>query len=120
MILAGKHEQINDHFPPYALAEKAKKDPMKSAVRVADLLVDTVDGGVQELYVNEKRIELEARALFGTNARYRRQTDQWLSATNEINSVLKVPDPCSTGSPQTSLIYILLIRGVCFGSSSAT
>jgi hypothetical protein len=52
--------------------------------------VDAVDGGVQELFVNEKRIELEARALLGTIARYRRQTDQWLAATNEINSVLKV------------------------------
>ncbi|GJN08683.1 hypothetical protein PR202_ga26632 [Eleusine coracana subsp. coracana] len=69
--------------------EKAKKDAMRSAARVADLLVDTVDGGVQELYVNEKRIELEARTLLGTVTRYRRQTDQWLAATNEINSVLK-------------------------------
>lgn len=71
-------------------AERAKKDALKSAVRVADLLVDTVDGGVRELFVNEKRIELEARALLGTIARYRRQTDEWLAATSEINSALKV------------------------------
>lgn len=88
--------QINDPFSPFALAEKAKKDAMRCAVRVADLLVDTVDGGVQELYVNEKRIELEARTLLGTITRYRRQTDQWLAATNEINSVLKVHDPYSS------------------------
>eukprot|EP00267_Zea_mays_P042939 XP_020394978.1 uncharacterized protein LOC100280303 isoform X3 [Zea mays] len=71
-------------------AERAKKDALKSAVRVADLLVDTVDGGVRELFVNEKRIELEARALLGTIARYRRQTDEWLAATSEINSALKL------------------------------
>ncbi|KAF8706969.1 hypothetical protein HU200_030494 [Digitaria exilis] len=65
---------------------RAKKDALRSAVRVADLLVDAVDGGVQELFVNEKRIELEARALLSTIARYRKQTDQWLTATNEINS----------------------------------
>ncbi|PAN15757.1 hypothetical protein PAHAL_3G005900 [Panicum hallii] len=69
--------------------ERAKKDALRSAVRVSDLLVDTVDGGVQELFVNEKRIEHEARALVTTIARYRKQTDQWLAATNEINSVLK-------------------------------
>ncbi|KAL5661103.1 hypothetical protein ACJX0J_028228, partial [Zea mays] len=69
---------------------RAKKDALKSAVRVADLLVDTVDGGVRELFVNEKRIELEARALLGTIARYRRQTDEWLAATSEINSALKL------------------------------
>ncbi|XP_066393996.1 biogenesis of lysosome-related organelles complex 1 subunit 1-like isoform X2 [Miscanthus floridulus] len=66
------------------------KDALRSAARVADLLVDTVDDGeVQELFVNEKRVELEARALLGTIARYRKQSDQWLAATNEINSVLK-------------------------------
>ncbi|CAD6268924.1 unnamed protein product [Miscanthus lutarioriparius] len=70
--------------------ERAKKDALRSAARVADLLVDTVDDGeVQELFVNEKRVELEARALLGTIARYRKQSDQWLAATNEINSVLK-------------------------------
>ncbi|CAN6330176.1 unnamed protein product [Urochloa humidicola] len=70
-------------------ADRAKKDALRSAARVSDLLVDTVDGGVQELFINEKRIELEARALLTTITRYRKQTDQWLAATNEINSVLK-------------------------------
>ncbi len=66
---------------------------MKSAARVADLLVATVDGGVQELYINERRIEFEARALLATIARFKKQTDQWLAATNAINSVLKVYSP---------------------------
>jgi hypothetical protein len=92
---------------------------MTSAVRVADLLVDTVDGGVQELYVNERRIELEARALLGTIARYRRQTDQWLAATHEINSVLKVPEPALRlifRILSNSRIYISLTRGLCSGN----
>ncbi|KAK3022935.1 hypothetical protein RJ639_046753 [Escallonia herrerae] len=37
--------------------EKAKKDAIIAAMRVSDLLVDTVNGGVQESFVNEKRIE---------------------------------------------------------------
>jgi hypothetical protein len=52
--------------------------------------MEAIDGSVQELFVNEKRIELEARALLGTITRYRKQTDQWLAATNAVNSVLKV------------------------------
>ena len=94
--------QINDPLFPYARAERAKKDALRSAVRVADLLVDTVDGGVQELFVNEKRIELEARTLLGTIARYRKQTDQWLAATNEINSVLKVTNRDASHMPLKS------------------
>ncbi|XP_062204564.1 biogenesis of lysosome-related organelles complex 1 subunit 1-like isoform X2 [Phragmites australis] len=69
--------------------ERAKKGALGSAVRVADLLVNTVDGGMQELFVDEKRIELEARVLLGTIAWYRKQTDQWLAATNAISSDLK-------------------------------
>ncbi|GJN13972.1 hypothetical protein PR202_gb00737 [Eleusine coracana subsp. coracana] len=69
--------------------ERAKKDALRSAVRVADLLVDTVDGEAHQLFVNEKRIELEARALLSSVTRYRKQTDQWLAATNAVNSALK-------------------------------
>jgi hypothetical protein len=67
-----------------------KKNAVRSASRVAGHLVEAVDGGVQELFVNEKRIELEARALLGTITRYRKQTDQWLAATNAVNLVLEV------------------------------
>ncbi|XP_062202699.1 biogenesis of lysosome-related organelles complex 1 subunit 1-like [Phragmites australis] len=83
------HEHRHQSLRQRQQTERAKKDALRSAVRVADLLVDTVDGGVQDLFVNEKRIELEARALLGTIGRYRKQTDQWLAATNAINSVLK-------------------------------
>ncbi|CAD6269047.1 unnamed protein product [Miscanthus lutarioriparius] len=83
------HQHHHQSLRQRQQTERAKKDALRSAVRVADLLVATVDGGVQELFVNEKRVELEARALLGTIARYRKQTDQWLAATNEINAVLK-------------------------------
>ncbi|WVZ70047.1 LOW QUALITY PROTEIN: hypothetical protein U9M48_018751 [Paspalum notatum var. saurae] len=55
---------------------------------VANIPVDTIDGGVQKLFLNEC-IELEARALLGTIARYRKQVDLCLPATNEISSALK-------------------------------
>lgn len=103
----------NDSFFPYKRAERAKKNALRSAVRVADLLVDTVDGGVQELFVNEKRIELEARALLATIARYRKQTGQWLAATNAINSVLKV---YSTQLPL--VIFMLFFHYLCCDSGS--
>ncbi|KAI3874606.1 hypothetical protein MKX03_035127 [Papaver bracteatum] len=70
-------------------ADKAKKDALKSAIRVSDLLVETVNGGVQETYVNQKRIENEIRALTATTIRFTKQTNQWLSASNAINSALK-------------------------------
>ncbi|KAJ6763686.1 BLOC-1 COMPLEX SUBUNIT 1 [Salix purpurea] len=66
--------------------EKAKKE----AVRVADLLVDEVNGGVQESFVNEKRIEMEIRGLAASIVRFMKQSDQWLTATHSINTAIKV------------------------------
>ncbi|WCJ34711.1 Biogenesis of lysosome-related organelles complex 1 subunit 1 [Euphorbia peplus] len=69
--------------------EKAKKDATLKAVNVAKLLMDAVNGGVQECYINEKRIELEIRALAATISRFMGQTNQWLTATHAINSAIK-------------------------------
>jgi hypothetical protein len=43
---------------------------------------------VQGAFINEKRIELEIRALTGTTARFMNQTDQWLAATHAINTAV--------------------------------
>ncbi|XP_058198733.1 biogenesis of lysosome-related organelles complex 1 subunit 1 [Rhododendron vialii] len=84
---------INDHhhhsLSTREHAEKAKKAAIRSAVRVSDLLVDAVNGGVQESFVNEKRIELEIRALAVTVVRFAKQTDQWLAASHTINTAVK-------------------------------
>ncbi|KAL3750556.1 hypothetical protein ACJRO7_011543 [Eucalyptus globulus] len=70
-------------------AEKAKRDAIRSAAAVSDLLVETVNGGVEEAFLNEKRIELEIRALAATASRFMKQTDQWLTSTHAMNSAVK-------------------------------
>ncbi|KAI3829934.1 hypothetical protein L1987_04066 [Smallanthus sonchifolius] len=69
--------------------EKSKKEAIKSASRVSDLLVEAVNGGVEECFVNEKRIEVEIRALKATVMRFGKQTDQWLASTHAINNAIK-------------------------------
>ncbi|CAH1429112.1 unnamed protein product [Lactuca virosa] len=69
--------------------EKSKKEAIKSASRVSDLLVEAVNGGVEECFVNEKRIEVEIRALKTTIKRFAKQTDQWLASTHAINNAIK-------------------------------
>lgn len=59
-------------------------------MRVSDHLVDAVNGGVQESFINEKRIELEIRALMATIMRFGKQTDQWLAASHAVNTAIKV------------------------------
>ncbi|XP_010521998.1 PREDICTED: biogenesis of lysosome-related organelles complex 1 subunit 1 [Tarenaya hassleriana] len=69
--------------------EKARKDAIRNAAKAADLLVEAVNGGVEECFVNEKRIEAEIRNLAVTIARFGKQTDQWLAATHAINTAIK-------------------------------
>lgn len=57
---------------------------------MAELLVEAVNGGVKELFINEKRIELEIRALTATISSFIKQTDWWLSLTRSINTAIKV------------------------------
>ncbi|KAF9599472.1 hypothetical protein IFM89_038566 [Coptis chinensis] len=87
------HQLLHDHnqtsLKLQQQTEKAKKEALKTAIHVSDLLVETVNGGVQVSFLNEKRIELEIRALAATVLRYTKQTDQWLAASHSINSALK-------------------------------
>ncbi|PNX60546.1 biogenesis of lysosome-related organelles complex 1 subunit 1-like protein, partial [Trifolium pratense] len=70
-------------------AEKSKKDAIRKAERVSDLLVEAVNGGVQDSFIYQKRIELEIRALSATITSFTKQTDQWLNATHSLNTALK-------------------------------
>ncbi|CAI9105642.1 OLC1v1004617C1 [Oldenlandia corymbosa var. corymbosa] len=76
--------QLREH------TEKAKKDAITSAKRVATLLVDCVNGGVQEAFIMEKRIEMEIRLLAAAILRFGKNTDQWLAASHSINTAIKV------------------------------
>ncbi|CAI0549104.1 unnamed protein product [Linum tenue] len=69
--------------------EIAKKDAIRKAVRVSNLLVDSVNGGVEESFLIEKRIESEIRVLAATITRFMKQSDQWLSATHAMNTAIK-------------------------------
>ncbi|XP_016490196.1 biogenesis of lysosome-related organelles complex 1 subunit 1-like [Nicotiana tabacum] len=69
--------------------EKAKKDAIRSARRVSELLVDSVNREVQESFVMQKRIEMEIRALAATILQFGKQTDQWLAASHSINTAIK-------------------------------
>ncbi|XP_021716319.1 biogenesis of lysosome-related organelles complex 1 subunit 1-like [Chenopodium quinoa] len=69
--------------------EKAKKEATKAGVRVSELLVDAVNGGVQESFLHQKQIELEIRALTTTVNRFQKQTHQWLAASRSLNTAIK-------------------------------
>lgn len=76
-----------------------------------------VNGGVEECFVNEKRIESEIRNLAVTVARFGKQTDQWLAATHAVNSAVKVSHHLYDESSVLFCLVCLLMIDlcVCFG-----
>ncbi|KAF3327389.1 biogenesis of lysosome-related organelles complex 1 subunit 1 [Carex littledalei] len=83
------HEHQNRALLIRDQTDGAKKNAIISSQNLSNLLVDAVNGGVEEAFINEKRIEMEIRALLGTISRYKKQTDQWLATTHELDTVLK-------------------------------
>jgi hypothetical protein len=70
--------------------ETAKKDALASAAVVSDLVVESVNEGVQQAFINEKQIEMEARALGITVQKFVKQTSQWLTVVHTFDAALKV------------------------------
>jgi hypothetical protein len=70
--------------------QTSKKAALEAAAVVSDLLVESINGGVQEVFVNEKQIEMEARSMGVTVQRFSKQTSQWLNVIHTFDSALKV------------------------------
>eukprot|EP00249_Psilotum_nudum_P019043 c27070_g1_i1 orf=190-585(+) len=82
-----EHAQRNLHLKERA--EKAKKDALAAAILVSDLLVDSLNKGVQESFVIEKHIEMEVQTLAGTVQKFAKQTNQWLTVVHNFDNALK-------------------------------
>lgn len=72
-----------------ALSPSNDSSVLTNATRVSDLLVDSVNSGVQESFINEKRIELETHVLSTIVQRYIKQTNQRLAVVHGLDSALK-------------------------------
>jgi len=69
--------------------EKLKKETIDSASELTTALVDHLNVGVAQAYLNQKRLDLEAKNL-NTNANnFHKQTTQWMLLIENFTSSLK-------------------------------
>ncbi|CRK98397.1 CLUMA_CG011756, isoform A [Clunio marinus] len=69
--------------------EKLKRETLESANELTVNLVDHLNVGVAQAYLNQKRLDQEAKNL-NTNANnFNKQTQQWLSLIENFTSSLK-------------------------------
>jgi len=70
-------------------ADKLKERAQQATSRVADGVLDAVNAGVTEVYVNQKLLDNEARELQAQAARFSKQTKQWVALCEQLNNSLK-------------------------------
>ncbi|XP_041366094.1 biogenesis of lysosome-related organelles complex 1 subunit 1-like [Gigantopelta aegis] len=69
--------------------EKRKHDAIAASTALSHLLVDHLNAGVAQAYVNEKKLNTETKILQENAAQFTRQTMQWLKLVEDLNTSLK-------------------------------
>ncbi len=71
-------------------AENKKKLALSSVNAVTNGLLDQVNTGVAQIFLNQKKLESETRILQQQALRFSKQTAQWITLIDQFNTSLKV------------------------------
>ncbi|XP_055641773.1 biogenesis of lysosome-related organelles complex 1 subunit 1 [Toxorhynchites rutilus septentrionalis] len=84
---------IKDHQAKQAAKkeeqERRRKEAILSANELTQNLVDHLNVGVAQAYLNQKRLDAEAKQLHVGATNFAKQTQQWLTLIEHFNSSLK-------------------------------
>jgi len=69
--------------------EKKKQEALTAANLLTQGMVDHLNVGVAQAYLNEKKLDTEMRTLTTNAAQFTKQTQQWLSLIENFNTALK-------------------------------
>ncbi|GCB73278.1 hypothetical protein scyTo_0006701 [Scyliorhinus torazame] len=71
------------------LQEKRRKDAVAAATCLTEALVDHLNVGVAQAYVNQRKLDNKVKTLQIQAAQFAKQTQQWLGMVDNFNQVLK-------------------------------
>ncbi|XP_059166884.1 biogenesis of lysosome-related organelles complex 1 subunit 1-like [Physella acuta] len=71
------------------IQDKRKRDAITAATALSHVLVDHLNAGVAQAYVNQKKLDTETRILQANAAQFSKQTMQWLKLVEDFNTALK-------------------------------
>ncbi|XP_031562636.1 biogenesis of lysosome-related organelles complex 1 subunit 1-like isoform X2 [Actinia tenebrosa] len=69
--------------------ERRKREAAIEASKLTYRLMDTLNSGVEKAYVNQRKLETEAKQLQAHVAQYSKQTTLWLKMVESFNQSLK-------------------------------
>ncbi|XP_014258660.1 biogenesis of lysosome-related organelles complex 1 subunit 1 [Cimex lectularius] len=71
------------------IQEEKRKEALAAANDLTQALVDHLNVGVAQAYLNQKRLDSEAKHLHQNAAKFAANTQQWLSLVEGFSSALK-------------------------------
>ncbi|XP_062893826.1 biogenesis of lysosome-related organelles complex 1 subunit 1 isoform X2 [Mobula hypostoma] len=71
------------------LQEKRRREAVAAATRLTEALVDHLNVGVAQAYVNQRKLDNEVKTLQIQAAQFAKQTQQWLGMVDNFNQALK-------------------------------
>uniref|UniRef100_A0A5F9D169 Biogenesis of lysosome-related organelles complex 1 subunit 1 n=1 Tax=Oryctolagus cuniculus TaxID=9986 RepID=A0A5F9D169_RABIT len=72
------------------LQEKRRREAITAATCLTEALVDHLNVGVAQAYVNQRKLDREVKTLQAQAAQFAKQTGQWIGMVENFNQALKV------------------------------
>ncbi|KAM8794173.1 biogenesis of lysosome-related organelles complex 1 subunit 1 [Eudromia elegans] len=71
------------------LQERRRREAIAAATSLTEALVDHLNVGVAQAYVNQRKLDREVRALQAQAAQFARHTAHWIAMVESFNQALK-------------------------------
>ncbi|XP_040197075.1 biogenesis of lysosome-related organelles complex 1 subunit 1 isoform X2 [Rana temporaria] len=71
------------------LQEKKRREAIAAATTLTEALVDHLNVGVAQAYVNQRKLDHEVKTLQIQAAQFSKQTTQWIGLVENFNQALK-------------------------------
>ncbi|EEB13778.1 conserved hypothetical protein [Pediculus humanus corporis] len=71
------------------LQEHKRKEAIGAANNLTQALIDHLNVGVAQAYLNQKKLDGEAKQLYLSAVKFSKQTQQWLSLVESFSNSLK-------------------------------
>ena len=69
--------------------DKLKQEANKASADLTNALVDHLNVGVAQAYLNQKKLDAEAKRLHSNATEFAKQTQHWISLVDSFNTSLK-------------------------------
>ncbi|XP_062486557.1 biogenesis of lysosome-related organelles complex 1 subunit 1 [Pezoporus occidentalis] len=80
---------VTSRRPCDVTAERRRREAIAAATRLTEALVDHLNVGVAQAYVNQRKLDHEVKTLQVQAAQFAKQTGQWITMVENFNQALK-------------------------------